>query len=74
MCRANGGKASRSGFDERPERVPTIGALLLQVGADGGDVFVVEGFRQKGRRWLSWRNLQRPHCPIFGASSEQRHY
>jgi hypothetical protein len=47
MCRAICGEASRSGFDERLERVPTIDALLLQVGADGGDVFVVEGYRQE---------------------------
>lgn len=67
MRRLHVSEALGLGFDHRAEVVATVGALLLQVGADGGEVFGVERFckqvavgnRKKGQVHLSGSNLDR---------------
>jgi hypothetical protein len=44
MRRPNAGEASGLGFDHGVEIVVAQGALLLEVGADGGEVVVGQGF------------------------------
>jgi hypothetical protein len=42
----NGREAKGLGFDDRLDGFSAIGASPLQVGANGGEVFVVERFDQ----------------------------
>ena len=47
MRRSNTRKALCLGFDHRAEIIATVGPLLLHVGADGGQVFLADRFRQQ---------------------------
>lgn len=47
MRRPHSGKALRLGLDHCLEVIAAVGALLLQVGADGGEVVLGQRFRQE---------------------------
>lgn len=47
VCVPDAGKALGLGLNHRLKVVPSVGTLLLQVDADGGEVFVAEGFFQQ---------------------------
>ncbi len=50
MRRSHVGEALGLGFDHRAEVVAAIGALLLQVEADCGQVFVADRFGKHGEK------------------------
>ena len=60
MCRPNAGEALGLGFDHRPKVVAAVGALLLQVEPDRGQVFVADRLGEQGavvicsERVLDW--------------------
>ena len=47
MRRPHAGEPLGLGFDHRAEVVAAVGALLLQVEAEGGEVFFAQGFGQQ---------------------------
>jgi hypothetical protein len=48
MCRASAGEALGFGFDHRTKVVAAVGALLLKVEPDRGQVFVVDRLGEQG--------------------------
>ena len=48
MCRPNAGEALGLGFDHRTKVVAAVGALLLQVEPDRGEVFVADRLGEQG--------------------------
>lgn len=45
MCRSHAGKTLCLGLDYRLEIIAAVGALLPQVGADGGEIVLGKHFR-----------------------------
>ena len=48
MCRPNAGEALGLGFDHRTKVVAAVGALLLQVEPDRGQVFLADRLGEQG--------------------------
>ncbi len=48
MCRPSAGEALGLGFDHRTKVVAAVGALLLKVEPDRGQVFVADRFGEQG--------------------------